>query len=325
MQTAIKPKQQKTEGKPNAKTLVVIDLGNGQVKAMIRPDGSEKFERVSFPSHVAPTEQSNSDCLRLMSGTTFTTYLVGEHAAAVPMSHTGRDENGKAANARLLLLHALRQTFGASHNIHCDVIFTSPSNKAYGSEISAQLQGVHSVVVPADADVIGSEAKTFTVVVHRAIPQLEGHYAFNSLKLKSEAWVIDCGNRTLITTKVAANGRILKRDYFGGAGVRGMAERISHREALTGAGVKEHNPDEVIDFILSEKGAAAADAIGPDVNACAAEALAFIGNDAAPKHLIGGGAGVPGLAELFGAKVTKDPQWLNIKSLAAISDQILGA
>ena len=325
MQTVLQPKTLKTEGKPTAKTLVVIDLGNGYVNALIRPDGATKFERVAFPSYVAQTERSHSGCLRVLQGKALTTYLVGEQAAEIPMSHTGRDESGKAANAKLLLVHALRLAFGDEvKSIHCDVIFTSPSNKAYGSEISAQLQGVHPVTIPADAEMIGSEAKTFTVVVHRAIPQLEGHYAFNALKLKSDVWIIDCGNRTLICTQVTSTGRILKRKYFGDCGVRGMAERIVVREALA-AHFKEHTAERVIDFLLENPPADVADAIALDVSACAAEALAFIGEDDAPKHLIGGGAAVPGLAELMGAKVAKNAQWLNIQSLADISEQILGA
>ena len=326
MQTTIRPKTLTSKGVPSSKALVVIDFGNGQVKALIRPDGATKFERVSFPSYVAQTEQSNSDCLRILQGKSLTTYLVGDHAAAIPMSHTGRDESGKAANAKLLLLHALRQAFGTDQHIHCDVIFTSPSNKVYGSEISNQLQGVHPVTIPADGCLVESEAQTFTVTVHRAISHLEGHYAFSALKLKTDAWVIDCGNRTLITTKVAANGRILKRDYFGGAGVRGLSERITARESLS-AVMREHSPEKVIDalFAADRDDEAIADDIYLDLQACTAEALAFIGDDDAPRHLIGGGAHVPGLATLLDAKVAKNAQWINIKALADISDKILGA
>ena len=239
------------------------------------------------------------------------------------MSHTGKDENGKAKNSLLLVLHALRLAFGDdSKAIHVDVIFTSPSNKAYGSIISQQLQGVHPVTIPADAEVIGSEAKTFTVVIHRAIPQLEGHYAFKSLKLKGDSWIVDVGNRTIIATKVKPNGGIIKRQYFGGVGVRGMAERIAARESLS-AHLKEHAADRVIDFLFS--GVDVAEAIAPDVAACVAETLAFL--DDAPRYLIGGGAAVPGLAAAFGekAKIAKNPQWVNIQSLADISAQILEA
>lgn len=325
MQTTTIPKTLKNDTSPALRTLVVIDLGNGLVKALIKAPDAKVFTKVSFPSYVAATEQSNSDCLRIYTSEGFKTFLVGEQAATIPMSHTGRDESGKAANAKLLVIHALRLAFGTDYQcLHCDVIFTSPSNKAYGSEISAQLQNVHPVSVPADAEVIGSEAQSYTVNIHRAIPQLEGHYAFESLKLKSDAWIIDCGNRTLICTKVNQSGRILARKYFGDCGVRGMADRIVAREALA-AHFKEHTPERVIDFLLENPPADVADAIAPDVVASTADALAFIGEDDAPKHLIGGGAAVPGLADVMGAKVAKNAQWLNIEALANISEQILGS
>ena len=127
MQAVVRPRTLKTQGVPTAKTLVVIDLGNGFVNALIRPDGSTKFERVAFPSYVAQTEQSNSSCLRVLQGKALTTYLVGEQAAVIPMSHTGKSEQGKAENAKLLLVHALRLAFGGEvKHIHCEVIFTSP-------------------------------------------------------------------------------------------------------------------------------------------------------------------------------------------------------
>ena len=324
MQTTTILKTLENDTSPALRTLAVIDLGNGLVKALIKAPSAKVFTKVSFPSYVAATEQSHSDCLRVYTKTGFQTYLVGEQAAAIPMSHTGRDESGKAENAKLLVIHALRLAFGTDYQtLHCDVIFTSPSNKAYGSEISDCLQNVHPVTVPADAEVIGSEAKSYSVVIHRAIPQLEGHYAFESLKLKGESWILDMGNRTLIATKVRDNGGIIKRRYFGGAGVRGLAERISAREALVSA-FKEHSPSKVIDFLLDdEHGDNIVQAIAPDVSACIAEALAFVGDDAAPRHLIGGGSAVPGLAAALNAKPAKNAQWINIQSLANAADRIL--
>ena len=139
MQIATKPKTLSDNGACKPKALVVIDFGNGEVKALIRHSGATKFKRIAFPSHVAQTEQSNSDCLRILNGKALTTYLVGEPAASIPISHTGRSESGKADNAKLLLLHTLRQAFGTEQTIHCNVIFTSPSNKTYGTDISEQI------------------------------------------------------------------------------------------------------------------------------------------------------------------------------------------
>jgi len=323
MQTATVPKTLNNDTSPVLRTLVVIDLGNGLVKALIKPPNAKSFTKVSFPSYVALTEQSHSDCIRIYTTAGFKTFLVGEQAAQIPLSHTGRNESGKAANAKLLVIHALRLAFGSDFSsLHCDVIFTSPSNKAYGSEISTQLQNVHPVSIPADAEVIGSEAQSYNVEIHRAIPQLEGHYAFDLLKLKGDSWLLDMGNRTLIATKVSRIGRIYKRKYFGGVGVRGLAERICAREALA-AEFREHSPERVIDFLLDTKhGDDIAQAIVPDVSACIAEALAFIDDDS-KRYLIGGGAAIPGLSAALNATCPRNAQWLNIEALAASADQIL--
>ena len=131
------------------------------------------------------------------------------------------------------------------------------------------------------------------------------------------------GNRTLIATKVNTTGRILARKYFGGVGVRGLAERICARELLA-AQFKEHSPERVIDFLLDQKhGTEIASAIAPDVSACIAEALAFVGDDDSNRYLIGGGAAVPGLSTALDAVTTKDAQWLNIKALANAASKIL--
>jgi hypothetical protein len=324
MQTTTKPKRLQNDTSPALRTLVFIDLGNGLVKALIKPPGAKKFEQISFPSYVAEAPEPASDCLTICTGQGFKTYLVGERAAEIPMSHTGKDEEGKANNAKALLIHALRLAFGCDYTaIHCDVVFTSPSNKAYGSEISAQLQGVHPVTVPADAGVIGSEAQGFTVVVHRAIPQLEGHYAFKALGLKSDAWLIDVGNRTIIVSKLAATGRILQRRYFGGVGVRGLAERISARESLSDR-IKEHSPERVIAYLFTAP-EGVGDAIAADVSTCLAETLGFIGDDGAPRYVIGGGALLPGVAQALNATPAKNAQWANITALASMADEILGA
>lgn len=317
LKTALNP------GVPMDRATLVIDLGNGLVKALYKAPGSDAFKDIQFPSFVTETTESNSDCIRIMRDGATLTYLVGERAAQVPMSHTGKDEQGKVDNALILLLHTLRIACGNDQHIHADVIFTSPSNKAYGSEISAQLQGLHTVTTPADAEVIGSEAKVQTINIHRAIPQLEGHYAFSQLKLKRDSWIVDCGNRTVICTKVNPQGRILVRKFFGGVGVRGMAESIATNESLS-AHLKEHDIERVIDFLMGDVPACVASDIAKDVSACTAQAVAFMSDDS-PRFLIGGGAYLPGLADVFGAKVAKNPQWINISALSAMASKILGA
>ena len=184
MQTLEKPKTLKSEGIPSAKSLAVIDLGNGQVKALIRSHGAAKFERVSFPSYVAETEDSHSDYSKIYGNGSFKNYLVGHVAAAVPMSHTGKSEDGKADNALILVAHALRLAFGTSAHIHADVIFTTPSNKSYKAVVAERLEGVHNVATSADADVIGSEAIAQTIVIHKAVGLLEGYQAYAALPMK---------------------------------------------------------------------------------------------------------------------------------------------
>lgn len=319
MQTLEKPKTLKSEGIPTAKSLAVIDLGNGQVKALIRAHGSTKFERVSFPSYVAETQESHSDCLKIYGDGTFKNYLVGAAAAEVPMSHTGKTEHGKANNAKILVTHALRLAFGHTANIHCDVIFTTPSNKAYKADVTGQLEGVHNVGTPADADVTGSEAVTQTIVIHKAIAMLEGYQAYKFLNLKTDSWLIDVGNRTVICSKISAeSGRPLKRQYFGGCGVRGLAESLCQSEGLA-AHMKEHTPERVIDFLFSDE--CPSDEIASDLSQCIATALNFV--DDAPRFVIGGGAAVPGMAEALNAKLAKDAQWINIKALAAAAEEII--
>ena len=321
MQLLEKPKTLKSEGIPSAKALAVVDLGNGQVKALIRPHGSSKFERVSFPSYVAETQESHSDCLKIYGAGSFKNYLVGHAAAEVPMSHTGKSEDGKADNALTLVAHALRLAFGTSTNIHADVVFTTPSNKSYKAAVTAKLEGVHNVGTPADADVIGSEAVTQTIVIHKAVGLLEGYQAYKAMNLKQDSWLIDVGNRTIICSKISADtGRPLKRDYFGGCGVRGLAESICQREALS-AHFKEHTPERVIDFLFSAD-CTAAD-ICPDVQRCIARALHFIGDDDAPRFVLGGGAVVPGMAEALNAKAVKNAQWANIKAISDAAEEIL--
>jgi hypothetical protein len=320
MQTLIRPKTLKSEGIPTAKSLAVIDLGNGQVKALIRPHGSTKFERVSFPSYVAETQESHSDCLKIYGKGNFKNYLVGAAAAEIPMSHTGKTEDGKADNALILVAHALRQAFGTSAHIHCDVIFTTPSNQAYKADVTAKLEGVHQVATPADADVIGSEAISQTIVVHKAVALLEGFQAHKLLKLKEDSWLVDVGNRTIIATKVSADtGRILKRQFFGGCGVRGLAENICQREGLTQF-FKEHTPERVIDFLFSD--GCPADAIAPDLAKCIAPALAFADDDA-PRFVLGGGADVPGMAQALNATPVKNAQWANIKAISDVAEDLV--
>lgn len=307
------------------RAVLCLDLANGQVKALAKAPGGD-FKPVSFPSFVAIPSAVNSDCVQFKEGDAIKTYLVGERAAAIPGAATGATETGKVQNAKAILINTLRLAFGEDcGSVHCDVIFTTPSNKAYGAEVAELLTGLTVVTVPADSEVIGSKAKQFTVVVHRARPRLEGHDACSLLKLKADSWLIDQGNRTTIATLVAPTGRILKRRYFA-AGVAGLASRIVETESLA-ALIPEPTIQKVIDELFAGRweAKAMAEAIAADIETATAEARLFVASVDAPRFLIGGGATVPGLADAFGAKAVKNPQWLNIEALAAVHSQILEA
>ena len=326
MISALKVKQVKNCTSSTARALVLIDLGNGDVKALGKMNGTDKFVRCRFPSHVAIVPNANSDCLAVLTANGSQPYLVGEPAAEIACSRTGQSADGKVKNARLLLFHALRQMFGTAEDIHADVIFTSPSVKSYGPAIVSQIIGRHPVEVPADAEVIGSKPQCFAVHIHSATPQLEGYQAFAAVrsKLKGDsAYLIDIGNRTVLVTQVSASGRILNRRPFDECGVYGIADRIVSRESLA-AQLKTPRPQQVIDYLLDQKhGPELAEQITSDLSASLAEAIAFIGDDSAPRFILGGGAKLPGIEQIVGGKALKNPQWANLEALAEVSGELL--
>lgn len=326
MISTLKAKQVKNCTTPIAKALVLIDLGNGDVKALGKMNGADKFVRCRFPSHVATALNANSDCLAVITADGLQPYLVGEHAAEIACSRTGKSADGKVKNARLLLFHALRQMFGIAADIHTDVIFTSPSVKSYGPAIVSQIIGRHPVEVPADTEVIGSKRQRFAVHIHSATPQLEGYQAFAAVrsKLKGDsAYLIDIGNRTVLVTQVSASGRILNRRPFDECGVYGIADRIVSRESLAPQ-LKTPSPQQVIDYLLDQRHSEEiAEQIALDLSASLAEAIAFIGDNSAQRFILGGGAKLPGIEQIVGGKVLKNPQWANLEALAEVSAELL--
>mgnify|MGYP001034786605 CR=1 FL=1 len=325
MATILKQRQVTNSTAQTAKATVLIDLGNGDVNAMCRMPGTEKWVTTQFPSHVTLTSDSNSDCLTLATASGFKNFLVGEQAQAHPCSRTGSSPEGKVINAHALLIHSLRQMIGFSTDpIHADVIFTSPSVKAYGPQIAAQLTGRHPIGIPADAEVIGSRASNHSVSIHTAIPQLEGYQAFKHIqsKVKGHAYLIDIGNRTILLTQVSETGRILKRRAFDACGVYNLAERIVYRDSLAPQ-LKTPSPQSVIAYLLDQKpGKAVIEQIAPDVAACVGEVLAAMDN-ASARFIIGGGAKLPGIEQTLKAKAIKNPQWANLTALADAADQLL--
>ena len=106
MATLLKQRQVTNSTAPTAKATVLIDLGNGDVNAMCRMPGTEKWVTTQFPSHVTQTPQSNSDCLTLATAAGYQNFLVGEYAKAHPCSRTGSSADGKVINAREEILIA---------------------------------------------------------------------------------------------------------------------------------------------------------------------------------------------------------------------------
>lgn len=325
MATILKQRQVTNSTAQTAKAIVLIDLGNGDVNAMCRMPGAQKWVTTQFPSHVILTPESNSDCLTLATASGFKNFLVGEQAQAHPCSRTGSSPEGKVTNAHALLIHSLRQMIGfGADPIHADVIFTSPSVKAYGPQIAAQLTGRHPVHIPADAEVIGSRPSRHSVSIHTAIPQLEGYQAFKHIqsKVKGHAYLIDIGNRTILLTQVSETGRILKRRAFDACGVYNLAERIVYRDSLAPQ-LKTPSPQSAISYLLDQPhGAAVIEQIAPDVAACVGEVLAAIEDDSA-RFILGGGAKLPGIEQTLNAKAIKNPQWANLTALADAADQLL--
>jgi len=325
MATILKQRQVTNSTAQTAKATVLIDLGNGDVNAMCRMPGTQKWVTTQFPSHVTLAPDPNSDCLTLATAEGLEHFLVGTAAKAHPCSRTGSSAEGKVLNARALLIHALRRMIGFSTDpIHADVIFTSPSVKAYGPQIARHIAGKHLIGIPADAEVIGSCSSTHSLTVHTAIPQLEGYQAFKHVqsKVKGHAYIIDIGNRTILLTQVSETGRILKRRAFDESGVYNLAERITYRDTLAPT-LKTPSPQQVIDYLLDQKhDESTIDAIATDVAACMSEVLAAIKDDS-PRYIIGGGAKLPGIEATLKGKAVKNPQWANLTALADAADQLL--
>ena len=308
-----------------ARAIVLIDFGNGDVKAMAQLPGAEPWVKCKFPSHVAISPTANSDCLRLVTENGDQDYLVGQLAADIQCSRTGRTADGKVKNARALLLYAVGQLLGFSPTpLHIDCIFTSPSVKSYAPQIIPTIQKSHWVRVPADAEVIGSTERECVVHVHTAIPQLEGYQAFAGVqsKVKGSAYLCDVGSRTILLTQVSETGRILGRTPFDACGVYSIAQRIRDREALA-AQLMTPSVQDVIDFLLDHKhGPEIAETIAPHISACVGEVLdqAKTGSQ---RFILGGGAKLPGMDKVLGGRVIKHPQWANLTALADVAHQLI--
>ena len=306
------------------KTTIIIDFGNGDVKALVREPGQTAWESVKFPSLVAKITEPQPGCFQVNNQL----YLVGEGARLATCIRTGASDRGKIDNALPLLIYALRTLTGNATTMNADVIFTSPSVKQYGAAITSVIKGQHEVITPADELALIDQQKQ-VFIIGKVAPQLEGHRAIELVKtdMNDRAMLVDVGNRTIITTFIEKGGRILSRKAFDSCGVRGIASRVVTAESLAGVDGLKLTPSEedVIGFLLSKKGRKAKDSIEPQVMACVAEVLRYVSDVAEgyPVFMLGGGAELPGLAKLFGGKVIKAPQWATVNGLKAVADVLI--
>ncbi len=321
---ATTPSVQRAADTPVLKSLVIIDFGNGDVKAFYRSPRTDEWEMVKFPSLVAKLSEPQPGCFKLGDQL----YLVGDDAQRATCIRTGASDRGKIDNALPLLVHALRCVVGEGLSVNTDLIFTSPSVKQYGSAITETIKGRHEISTPADElSMIAERHQVFTV--GKAAAQLEGHRAIELIKseVDSRALLVDVGNRTIITTLVEKSGRIISRKAFDSCGVRGIASRIVTAESLAGVDGLKLTPseDDVISFLFSKKGRKAKEHIRPQVMACVGEVLNYIHESAVscPVFLLGGGAELPGLPKILGGKVISDPQWATVNGLKAVADTLI--
>ena len=321
---ATTPSVQRAADTPVRKSTVIIDFGNGDVKAFYRKPGTNEWELVKFPSLVATLSEPQPGCFQVNDQF----YLVGEDAKQATCLRTGASDRGKIDNALPLLVHALRCVVGEGLSVNTDLVFTSPSVKQYGAAITNAIKGRHEISTPADVLSMMSERhQVFTV--GKVAAQLEGHRAIELIKdeVDSRALLVDVGNRTIIATLVEKSGRIVSRKPFDSCGVRGIASRIVAAESLAGVDGLKLTPseDDVMAFLFSKKGHKAKDHIKPQIMACVSEVLHHIQESAShyPVFLLGGGATLPGLPKLLGGKVISDPQWATVNGLKAVADTLI--
>lgn len=312
--------------------LVVIDLGNGEVNAKVRVGNTNEWVETSFPSVVAEKFDGGFSINNKK-------VVVGEYATKLRCSLTGKSASGKVHNALPLLINVIKETVGFDNPLKVNVIFGCPSVKEYGEEIKAQLVGIHTVKIEGDPLSLTDDVIQRVQVV-TVIPQLEGYQAHRMIPTKQgkNRYIVDIGNRTVLITGVNDKGSIISRDHrkqIDGCGVQSIAEKLSAREALTGLphAPRIPNAKSVIDYLLDTKFSSnevkiVSERINPYLGACLDEAAEWVAkriSSGDTVHLIGGGARLPGVADLFDpkAKVTKNSSWATVNGLCKIADELI--
>lgn len=328
------PTQPSTEKRPYGmqNCLVVIDLGNGEVKAKIKQGNSPDWISSNFPSVIAEN---------FPNGFTVNNrkVVVGAEATRLRCDSTGNSDTGKIDNALPLLMQVIKDTVGFDRPLNLNVVFSCPSVKEYGQEIKNQIQGIHTVTIEGDELNLIPELKQ-RVQVSTVVAQLEGHHAGRVLKGNGKKVIIDIGNRTVIATCVNEKGGIVSpfRQVFNNCGVQSIANKISGTDAalknLPDAPMLP-KPQTVIDYLMDTKfskdgKAEVANRISPFLGACLDEVAKWANQATGAKgsiHLIGGGAKLPGVSNLFGTgtKTAKDCSWSTVDGLVELADDLIGA
>lgn len=313
----------------------IIDLGNADIKLLFRTSDGDDWERRWFKSVVSTSPLVENHPARIMLGEQ--PYLIGAEATSVQCSRTGRTDSGKIENALPLTVFALLEAVGIEKPLSADLVFTCPSVKAYGDDITTKLRGSHQVTLPPDEAALVDE-RTQTIRIDSAIPQLEGYQAYRLVKNQcpNGAVLVDLGSRTILITVVDTHGRILNRYAEDDCGCSRIIERIYQSECLVGLpGLTSRIPsvDQVTTYLLSADTKKAlrkkqAEAISPHVLACVQNAQEFVRQYGdKPVYLLGGGALLPGITDAFSNKqqkafVMEHPTWATIVGLSTVADRL---
>ena len=312
------------------KATVIIDLGNGEVKAKVRVGVKGQWKSVSFPSVVV----KDFDGGFILDNKKV---VVGIEARQLSCKSTGSSSSGKVNNSLFLLTKVLQESVGFENPLTIDVIFGCPSIKEYGEDIKAQLVGLHTVKVPKDINGLG-KAISQSIRVVRAIPQLEGYQAHQMISKDAKIkYIVDIGNRTVLITGVNQNGGIASRDHrkqFDSCGVQSICSKLSKEEVLVKLphAPRLANPDDVMDYLLDSKFTKdeltlVSNKIKPYLGACLEEAADWVAErfqKGDSVTLIGGGARLPGIVNLFkGSKVIKNSSWATVDGLLKVADTLI--
>ena len=328
-----------------AKALVLIDIAASHCQAMIRFPGKNSFERFSFESSVKPLPESDGKAFKILSGKSATAPLrVGNAGEQIEEFRTGANVEGKAINAKALLIHAIFQAIALpqTDTFHADIIFTNPHDAKYGPEICKALKGQHTVVFEPHFEALGAESKTYRLHFHDVFSDMEGRRAFYlipSEQLEENILLIDIGSMTNLIYCMGKHGGIIDNqwDAIPHKGVHAIAEQVK-RDGLLSDLIEHcastHNIIDVLFSPLALEGKAKdkltaklSKALQPvyEQNFTRLNQVAAKFGDG-KRFIVGGGASLPGLAEYLNAQpVGTDPQWAALEGLAAIADKYIAA